>query len=117
MPIKSIDKKMFSFFSFLFLVVLMVTRIRWMETDGKGISKLDLPRELFFLLRKEILRRKHTLSSSVPPKVTASEETVHYASGVWVTARPRARVTPEARVRHYAWQGQSCQNQEDTKCQ
>ena len=85
MPIKSRrKKKCFPFFSFLFLVVLMVTRIRWMETDGKGISKLDLPRELFFLLRKEILRREHTLSSSVPPKVTASEETVHYASGVWV---------------------------------
>ena len=54
MPIKSRrKKKCFPFFSFLFLVVLMVTRIRWMETDGKGISKLDLPRELFFLLKKK----------------------------------------------------------------
>ena len=114
MPIKC-----FPFFSFLFLGVLTVTRIRWMETDGKGISKLDLPRELFFLLRKEILRRKHTLSSSVPPKVTASESLRLYicASGVWVTARPRARVTQGARERHEAWQGQSGQNQEDTKCQ
>ena len=81
------EKNVFLFFSFLFLVVLMVTRIRWMETDGKGISKLDLPRELFFLLRKEILRRELTLSSSVPPKLTASE-TLH--SWLWCLGNSQA---------------------------
>ena len=89
MPIKSKFKEIMLFF--LFLTVL--TRNRWMETDGKGISKLDLPRELFFLLRKKYCAGNihyHHLTAAHSPNLLRLRLCIDAGPGVWGVARPQA---------------------------
>ena len=78
---------------FIFLTVL--TRNRWMETDGKGISKLDLPRELFFLLRKKYCAGNihyHHLTAAHSSNLLRLRLCIciHAGPGVWGAARPQA---------------------------